>query len=82
MGLMLMSPLRAKMFKFFKPKILEINSMVDRFTKTVSASSLGDVLRIKETKAHQVMKEFYIYEYQRWWVGKQWMSSHWSDEGR
>lgn len=56
--------------------------MVDRFTKTVSASSLGDVLRIKETKAHQVMKEFYIYEYQRWWVGKQWMSSHWSDEGR
>lgn len=66
----------------FWPQLLEINKNVDQIISLVSKSSVGKVLKSSSPKKIEVLKEFYIYEYQRWWVGKEWVGTHYSDEGR
>ena len=40
------------------------------------------MISFNDIKKYKIVKELYIYEYQRWWVGKEWVQSHWSDENR
>lgn len=43
---------------------------------------MGRALNTNRSQTALILKEYYIFEYQRWWVGKQWVVSHYSDENR
>jgi hypothetical protein len=67
---------------YFGPKILSMNSTVDDVIQIMTANSVIGALNGSRSKTTLILKEFYIFEYQRWWLGKEWVPSHYSDEGR
>lgn len=68
--LVVFSPFRDKIFDIFMPKILLVNDYIDKFTFKIHESKLGKIISFNEIRKYTIIKQLYIYEYQRWWVGK------------
>jgi hypothetical protein len=68
--------------KYFSSKLITMNNTVDGMIQSVATSSVARALSAGKLRSCLIFKEFYIFEYQRWWLGKDWMPSHYSDEDR
>ena len=66
----------------FLPKFHQANNFINNITDRIGESRIGKIISLHEITTYTIIKELHIYEYQRWWVGKEWVSSHWSDEDR
>lgn len=66
-----------KILRIMIPQLLNFNRQFNKILKNVAKNHLSKV--INSGSNITVMKEFYIYEHQRWWLGIQWSKSRWSD---
>jgi hypothetical protein len=62
--------------------MLTMNTKVDGVIESVTKNSMVRALNTSGTDVGTIVKEYYVYEYQRWWVRKKWVPTHYSDEYR
>lgn len=55
-ALLFLSPLRNRILRFMKPRILEFNSFVDALAKKISGSKLRQILSWKENDSFEIIK--------------------------
>ncbi len=61
------------------PMVIHYNRLTDKFIKKVSKSSVVGKVMVSKINSSQIIKQFYIYEHQRWWVTVNWTSEYYSD---
>ena len=80
--LIVCAPFRENIMSVFLPKFHQVNNFINKVTDRVGESRIAKIISLHDISTYTIIKELHIYEYQRWWVGKEWVSSHWSDEDR
>lgn len=86
LGLWLMLILTSPWGRSFRKAVLPlIRYISEKFNKTVDLvfDKTADFINFENQKQYPITKEFYIYQYERWWVGQNWLeaqSKKWSDQ--